>query len=121
MTQKIPCWPGCLAIVRCHNQKYDNGKVVEVLRRARPGKDRFTPSGIVLSTIRVAGSWWVRGVDLHFIGNKFDGVKEIIGGQTEVAYADGVLIPLMPPPGSVTDSEVSELFSPSPAKESEKV
>jgi hypothetical protein len=101
------CKPGDLAFVISDDFPENVGRMVSVLRRV---PDTFLQSNLLCWEVEVAGSTPLR---------VYERDKVSIGSAMVCGTYDYQLRPIRAP--GITTEEVKELFSPSPAKESEKV
>lgn len=86
---KTRCWPGCEAIIT-KSYAGNEGKVVRCL----------TLTEVLWAKTGVQPTWVI---DRPLVGWR---------GDVSPMIADCQLTPLTPPPGSVTESEVTTLFKP---------
>lgn len=102
---KLRCWPGCIAQIVRSRFPENVGALVHIIRFSSDASAVFGSPGwdaVALSSLLLADVMGRTG-------------RTTAGEEGWARDAD--LRPITPPPGTVTDSEVRELFSPQPTRE----
>jgi hypothetical protein len=97
---KLNCWPGCLAIVKAGIHA---GELYTV--RAWMGRYEFRGGSR-------ANDVWICAAEQPVTIRGKKGEKQEFRAGDDILIQDSRLRPITPPPGTITEDEVIELYSP---------